>query len=147
MAYQSINPNDGTLLASFETISNDRLEEVLATAEGCFQAWKHTTYAERAAIVAKAGALLHAHVDDFARLETLEMGKRIDEARAEVRFSGDILDYYARNAESFLAPATLRSTLASSSMAMSLACSRAFARLTCAALPASSSRGTSTKRS
>ena len=39
------------------------------------------------------------------------MGKRIDEARAEVRFSGDILDYYARNAESFLAPATLHPRL------------------------------------
>ena len=107
MAYQSINPNDGKLLKSFEPISNARLDEALATAENCFQTWKHKPYAERAAIVAKAAALLHAHVDDFARLETLEMGKRIDEARAEVRFSGDILGYYAKHAESFLAPVKL----------------------------------------
>lgn len=107
MAYQSINPNDGRLLESFEPISNDGLEEALAAAEQCFQAWKHTSYAQRAAIVAKAAALMHAHVDEFARLETLEMGKRIDEARAEVRFSGDILAYYAENAEAFLAPARL----------------------------------------
>jgi succinate-semialdehyde dehydrogenase/glutarate-semialdehyde dehydrogenase len=40
-----------------------------------------------------------AHVDDFAKLATLEMGKRIDEARGEVKFSGDILAYYAKNAE------------------------------------------------
>lgn len=111
MAYQSINPNDGKLLKSFDPISNGQLEQALATAEDCFQTWKHTSYAERAAIVAKAGALLHAQVDDFARLETLEMGKRIDEARGEVRFSGDIMDYYARNAESFLAPATLHPRL------------------------------------
>jgi len=104
MAYQSINPNDGKLLKSFEPISNERLEEVLAAAEDCFQTWKHKPYAERAAVVAKAAELLHAHVDDFARLETLEMGKRIDEARAEVSFSGDILAYYAEHAESFLAP-------------------------------------------
>ena len=44
-------------------------------------------------ILNKAAALLHAHVDDFAKLETLEMGKRIDEARGEVKFSGDILAY------------------------------------------------------
>ena len=107
MPYQSINPNDGKLLKSFEPISSARLDEALATAENCFQTWKHKPYAERAAIVAKAAALLHAHVDDFARLETLEMGKRIDEARAEVRFSGDILGYYAKHAESFLAPVKL----------------------------------------
>jgi succinate-semialdehyde dehydrogenase/glutarate-semialdehyde dehydrogenase len=51
--------------------------------------------------------LLHSQVDDFARLETLEMGKRIDEARGEVKFSGDILAYYAQHAESFLAPTQL----------------------------------------
>ncbi len=34
---------------------------------------------------------------------TLEMGKRIDEARGEVEFSSNILAYYAKNAERFLA--------------------------------------------
>ena len=107
MAYQSINPNDGKLLKRFEHLSDARLDDALTTAERCFQTWKHRPYAERAAILKRAAALLHAHVDDFARLETLEMGKRIDEARGEVRFSGDILSYYAEHAESFLAPAQL----------------------------------------
>jgi succinate-semialdehyde dehydrogenase/glutarate-semialdehyde dehydrogenase len=111
MAYQSINPNDGKLLESFEHLSNAQLDSALTAAEACFQTWKHKSYAERAAILTKAAALLHAHVDDFARLETLEMGKRIDEARAEVRFSGDILGYYAKHAESFLAPAKLHPRL------------------------------------
>ena len=104
MAYQSINPNDGALLKRFDILSDAALEAALATAEACFQGWKHTSYADRAAIVAGAAALMHAHVDDFARLETLEMGKRIGEARAEVGFSADILDYYARHGEAFLAP-------------------------------------------
>lgn len=104
MAYQSINPNDGALLKRFDILSDAALEAALATAEACFQGWKHTSYADRAAIVARAAALMHAHVDDFARLETLEMGKRIGEARAEVGFSAGILDYYARHGEAFLAP-------------------------------------------
>jgi succinate-semialdehyde dehydrogenase / glutarate-semialdehyde dehydrogenase len=107
MAYQSINPNDGQLLKSFEHMSSAQLDEALATAEKCSQTWKHQSYADRAAILKRAAALLHAHVDDFARLETLEMGKRITEARGEVNFSGDILSYYAEHAESFLAPAQL----------------------------------------
>ena len=107
MTYQSINPNDGKLLMSFEHLSNPQLEKALATAETGFQAWKRTSYAERAAIVGKAATLLHANVDDFAKLATLEMGKRINEARGEVKFSGDILAYYAKNAEAFLAPVAL----------------------------------------
>ena len=104
MPYQSINPNDGKLLKSFEHLTPAQLEKSLAGAQNCYQTWKHRSYAERAVILNKAAALLHAHVDDFAKLETLEMGKRINEARGEVKFSGDILTYYARHAESFLAP-------------------------------------------
>jgi succinate-semialdehyde dehydrogenase/glutarate-semialdehyde dehydrogenase len=107
MAYQSINPNSGKLIKSFEHMSRAQLDGALTTAETCFQTWKLTSYADRALILNKAAALLHAQVDDFARLETLEMGKRIDEARGEVKFSGDILAYYAQHAESFLAPSKL----------------------------------------
>jgi succinate-semialdehyde dehydrogenase/glutarate-semialdehyde dehydrogenase len=107
MTYKSVNPNNGKLLQSFEYMSSDELEKSLAAAETCFQTWKQKSYAERAAIINKAASLLRAHVDDFAQLETLEMGKRIAEARGEVEFSADILAYYAQHAESFLAPTKL----------------------------------------
>ena len=107
MSYQSINPNDGKTLKTFDNISPAQLETSLAGAESCFQSWKKISYRERAAIVSKAAALLRASVDDFAKLATLEMGKRIDEARGEVQFSADILDYYAEHAEDFLAPVKL----------------------------------------
>jgi succinate-semialdehyde dehydrogenase / glutarate-semialdehyde dehydrogenase len=107
MAYQSVNPHTGKVLKSFEHLSKPQLEKSLAAAEAAFQRWKHTSFSERAVILHRAAALLHAHVDDFARLATLEMGKRIDEARGEVRFSGDILAYYAEHAEAFLLPTKL----------------------------------------
>ena len=107
MPYQSINPNTGKLLKSYEHLTAAQLEKSLATAESTFQKWKHTSYAERAAIIHKASALMAAHVDDFAKLATLDMGKRIDEARGEVKFSADILAYYAKHGEAFLAPTKL----------------------------------------
>jgi succinate-semialdehyde dehydrogenase/glutarate-semialdehyde dehydrogenase len=107
MTYQSVNPSSGKLVQRFEALTDAQLEEKIVTAQACFQTWKKTSYAQRAAILKKAAALLHAHVDDFARLATIEMGKRIDEARGEVKFSGDILAYYADHAESFLSPVRL----------------------------------------
>jgi succinate-semialdehyde dehydrogenase/glutarate-semialdehyde dehydrogenase len=47
-------------------------------------------------------------VNDFARLATLEMGKLIEQARGEVVLSAEIIDYYAKNAERFLAPQQLK---------------------------------------
>jgi len=107
MTYQSINPDTGKLLKSFEHLSEVQLETELAAANACFQTWKQKIYVEHAFIVNKAAALMHAHVDDFAKLATQDMGKRIDEERGEVKFSADIPAYYAEHAdhaESFLAP-------------------------------------------
>jgi succinate-semialdehyde dehydrogenase / glutarate-semialdehyde dehydrogenase len=103
MTYQSINPYDGKTLKTFKEITDEQLDDKLATATSCFENWRHKSYVERSLVVAKAAQIMRTHVDDFARLATLEMGKRIDEARGEVNFSANILDYYASNAERFLA--------------------------------------------
>lgn len=107
MTYQSVNPYNGQVLETFEELSDDELDTALALAAGCFETWRHTTFAERRAVVARAAAIMRSRVDDFARPVTLEMGKRIDEARGEVALSADILDYYAEHAEGFLAPQEL----------------------------------------
>ena len=105
--YRSVNPNDGTTTDTFPTLTSAQLEAKIAAADDCFTTWKTTTYAQRAAIIAKAATLMRTNVDDFARLATLEMGKRLSEAQGEVEFSADILDYYATNSEAFLQPVTL----------------------------------------
>jgi succinate-semialdehyde dehydrogenase / glutarate-semialdehyde dehydrogenase len=53
---------------------------------------------------------MQANSEKPAATMTLDMGKRIDEARGEVTYSASILDYYAQNAESFLAPVKLHPT-------------------------------------
>lgn len=107
MTYQTLNPFDGKLVKSFDDITDAQFETKLAAAQSCYETWRHTTYAERAVIVAKAATLMHEQADNLAHTMTLEMGKRISEARGEVEFSARILAYYAKNAERFLAPVEL----------------------------------------
>ncbi len=107
-AYQTVNPATGEVVKTFVELTDPQLETAIKTAASCFSTWRNTTFAARATIVAKAAALLRAQSDVFARLVTLEMGKRLDEARGEVALSADILDYYAQHAERFLAPVTLK---------------------------------------
>ncbi len=107
MTYQSLSPFDGKLIKGFPDITHGEYEAKLAKAQACYETWRHTSYHDRAAIIHKASTLLHAQADAFAHTMTLEMGKRISEARGEVEFSARILAYYAKHAERFLAPVHL----------------------------------------
>lgn len=108
MAYQSVNPFDGRVLHTFEELTDKQVETALETAESCYQKWRLSSFAERAAVARKAAAILRERVDLFARPMTLEMGKLIEESRGEVALSADIIDYYAEHAERFLAIQALK---------------------------------------
>ena len=103
MSYQSINPATGETVKTFEEITDQELEEALATAATCFETWCALTFADRADIANKAAEILRSNVDEFARPMTLEMGKLFEEAQGEVLLSADIIAYYAEHSEEFLA--------------------------------------------
>src|ERR1035437_2346458 len=108
MPYQSINPATGKVLKTFKELTDTQLEKSLRIAATCYTTWRHTSFTRRAAVASKAAAILRQRVDEFAHPMTLEMGKRIDEARGEVAVSADIIAYYAKNAKRFLAPQKLQ---------------------------------------
>ncbi len=109
MEYQTINPFTEELLKTFPMHTDEQLEEVIARAESVYKNdWSQRSLAERKKIVKKAAAILRENVDEFAKPITLEMGKLFREAQAEVTLSADILEYYADNASTFLAPRKLR---------------------------------------
>ena len=116
MAYRSVNPFNNELVRAYDDITDADLEAKLAAAAECFATWRRTSYSHRAKIVARASVLLHEQAEAFARIMTMEMGKRISEARGEVEFSAQILAYYAENAERFLAPVTLHPKLGEAHM-------------------------------
>ena len=108
MAYQSINPYSAEVLQSFKEVSAAELEEKLAVASRCFSdVWAKKTYADRAKVLVRAAAIMRERPEEFAKLITLEMGKLLAQSMGEVALSAAILDYYAQNAEAFLAPEKL----------------------------------------
>ncbi len=107
MAYQSINPYNEKLLKTFTPFSDTQLEQLVTTADAAFVHWRKKMFSERAIILIRAADMLRKQVDKFANLATLEMGKLFSEAKDEVLLSADIIDYYAKYAEQFLAPQIL----------------------------------------
>jgi succinate-semialdehyde dehydrogenase / glutarate-semialdehyde dehydrogenase len=108
MPYQTINPFTEKLVKAFNEHTDAQLEAIIAKAEDTFEnAWSLRPLAERKAIIKKAASILREKLDEFAKPITLEMGKLFQESRDEVKLTADILDYYADNAERFLAPQKL----------------------------------------
>jgi succinate-semialdehyde dehydrogenase/glutarate-semialdehyde dehydrogenase len=109
MEYQTINPFTEELIKAFPMHTDEQLEEIIAKAESVYKNdWSQRSLAERKKIVKKAATILRENVDEFAKPITLEMGKLFREAQAEVTLSADILEYYADNASTFLAPRKLK---------------------------------------
>jgi succinate-semialdehyde dehydrogenase / glutarate-semialdehyde dehydrogenase len=102
MAIQSVNPADNTVLKSYDYLSDADLEKALAKAEETFRSWRKTTFAERARLMEKCASLLEEDSRHYAELMTLEMGKPIKQALAEIKKCAGACRYYAQHAEAFL---------------------------------------------
>jgi succinate-semialdehyde dehydrogenase/glutarate-semialdehyde dehydrogenase len=108
MTYSTTNPATGETVRTFADISDADLDDVLATAQSCYEHdWRHRPVEDRARIVRAAAAELRANADEYAHYVTVEMGKLIETSQAEVGLSAAILDYYADHAGTFLAPQEL----------------------------------------
>jgi succinate-semialdehyde dehydrogenase / glutarate-semialdehyde dehydrogenase len=111
MSYRSVNPATGEVLKDFTQHTDEQMWEALATADKAFRSWASQPFSERSKMIGRSAQILLEKKEELARLATLEMGKRVAESRGEVELSASILQYFADNAESFLAPKKLNSPM------------------------------------
>jgi len=102
---RSIHPADGRLLADYPDHDAAACAERLDAAGAAWRAWRDRSFAERAAVVSAAARLLRERASEYGRLATLEMGKPIAQAEAEVEKCAWVCEWYAEHAEALLADA------------------------------------------
>jgi aldehyde dehydrogenase (NAD+) len=74
----------GSNLGRFQSSTPEDVDAAIAAAAGAFRAWRRITVPERQRYIAEFLRLLKDSREDLARVVTLENGKTIREARAEV---------------------------------------------------------------
>jgi len=117
--YRSINPATGEVLKTFKEHTTQEMMDALAQADKAFVSWAAHPIEERAKIIARAVQLFLEHKSELARLATLEIGKRIAEGRGEIELSAAILQYFADNAATFLAPKAIKSPVGNAQLEFS----------------------------
>lgn len=107
MTLTAINPTDGSELARYQEVTSEEIEAALGRSSAAFSEWRERSVGDRADLLRSLATTLRADKADLARQASLEMGKPIREAEAEVEKSAAFSDYYADHAEEFLAPRTI----------------------------------------
>lgn len=103
MALATRNPATGELVQAFSTPDDTQTDTVLQRVSSAGIGWAKTSHDERAACLGRTAQILRTERNRFAALITLEMGKPVREARAEIEKCAAGCDYYASHAAHLLA--------------------------------------------
>ena len=100
----SINPYTEEVMHEFLVMSRSEVEGTIARSRQTLARWREVPVAQRTALLTRLASVLREEKRSYATLITQEMGKPIKDAMAEVEKCAVLSEYYAANAERFLAP-------------------------------------------
>ncbi|XAS74296.1 NAD-dependent succinate-semialdehyde dehydrogenase [Micrococcaceae bacterium Sec5.1] len=93
-----VDPATGDVIAHVADAGSIDAEAALDAADKVQADWARTSSRSRSEILRRAFELVTERADDFALLMTLEMGKPLDQARAEVAYGAEFLRWFAEEA-------------------------------------------------
>ena len=105
--FQTTNPATGEPGRRYDEHSLEQAHQIAAAAHSAFLEWRRTSFADRAAVISKTAAVLRQRKDELAALMTEEMGKTLDDGRAEVEKCAVNCDWFAGQAPAYLANQTV----------------------------------------
>lgn len=93
------NPFNDEIIAELAKATPQDLIDVVSDSQSAFTLWRQTTAKERSKILRCWYDLVIANVDDLALILTLEQGKPLAEAKAEILYGASYLEWYAEESK------------------------------------------------
>ncbi len=98
----SVNPATNEVVNTYPEMSVTQINSIIGVVDDEFNRWKETSFETRSQLMYNAAKTLRKNVKQYSELMTIEMGKPIAQARAEVEKCAWVCEYYAENAQKFL---------------------------------------------
>jgi succinate-semialdehyde dehydrogenase/glutarate-semialdehyde dehydrogenase len=92
------NPHDGVVLGYVPEFGAAEAGLAIEAARAALPAWSAQTAKQRGTLLSNWAQLCLDHVEDLARILTLEQGKPLTEARGEIGYGTSFLQWYAEEA-------------------------------------------------
>jgi len=93
------NPASGEILTEVARCSGVETARMITAAETAQRSWATSTGKERSALLRRWYELILANVDDLAALLTAEQGKPLAEARGEIIYGANYIEWFAEEAK------------------------------------------------
>jgi succinate-semialdehyde dehydrogenase/glutarate-semialdehyde dehydrogenase len=93
------NPATGALVASVAKCGQAETRRAIAAAERAQKDWARRPAKERSVLLRRLFDLMMANQEDLARILTAEQGKPLAEARGEIAYSANFIDWFAEEAK------------------------------------------------
>ncbi len=90
-----LNPATEEVIAEVEAAGVEETDAAVARAKEAFPAWRAVAPADRAALLRRLATLVEENGEEFARIESRNVGKPIAGARGEVGMVAQVFHYYA----------------------------------------------------
>ncbi|WP_411392457.1 aldehyde dehydrogenase family protein [Pseudomonas sp. MPB23] len=100
----SINPANGETVGSYPYETAAQLNAALDRATAAFRTWRRQPVSQRAELLQALAGALRDQAEAMAQMITLEMGKPIAQARAEIEKCAQLSEWYAAHGPAMLAP-------------------------------------------
>ncbi len=114
MSMKAINPADGSVVCTYDSMNRDEMYQVLERSYHTWLEWKKTSFEERSKLMKRAAELLRERSGRYGEMITREMGKTWKSAVGEVEKCAWVCDYYADNSEEFLSEEAIETDAAES---------------------------------
>lgn len=111
---KSINPATEEVIEEFSEDSSDAVEAKIAAADKAFRSWRLSSFETRGEPMQKAADLLEERSGEYALTMTLEMGKPLAQAKAEIEKCAWVCRHYAEHAEAYLLDEVIETDAANS---------------------------------
>ena len=95
MRHDVVNPATGQVVDSVPLAGAEEADRAVARAAAAYPAWRAVSPADRGRLLRRLADLVDAHVEELARLEVVNAGHTIGNARWEAGNVRDVLHYYA----------------------------------------------------
>lgn len=102
MSISTINPTTGKLIKEFSEFEIKKVNNLIFQSQKAFSVWKNTDLTFRKNLMLKVASILKGKKEQFGEILTLEMGKTLKQAIAEVEKCAWVCEYYANETETIL---------------------------------------------
>ena len=109
MTITTVNPATEEIVSTYPEMSAAQIEDMVHNSDAAFQMWRRVELADRVKRLRGLAARLREGETEYAQLMGREMGKPLAEGAGEIQKCAWVCEYYADNAEEFLADEVIES--------------------------------------